>query len=252
MTFHRLSVLGILLLISFAAFVSTKSYPEPKSATPDLVPINKTRNVQILQANRAGNELALSIKNNYAQKITAFVLKVGRFRITEDFVIAEDPNEVGIQPRQAFARSYPLPSDHASEPVVIQAVVLEDKTGDGDPIIYEDVRDTRLGQAVQIKRALKVLDKYVYDTPDVEHMRTEILAALDSPEPDTIKAIKDIRAVGTVNRNAQQALSHSVNEGLAAGRSDVLRRIEEAKASRDKKEFLLNIKAYYETLLVKL
>ena len=252
MRFHRLSVLAILLLISLAAFVFTKNHPEPKAATQDLVPINKTQNVQILQANRAGNELALSIKNNYTQRITAFVLTIGRFRITEDFVIAEAPNEVGIQPQQTFARTYPLPSDQAGETVVVQAVVLDDKTGDGDPIIYEDVRDTRLGQAVQIRRALKVFDKYTHDTPDVENLRTEILAAFDIPEPDTIKAIKDIRPVGTINRNSRQALSDSVNEGLAAGRSDVLRRIEEAKAARDKKESLLKIKAYYETLLVRL
>jgi hypothetical protein len=253
MRFHRLSVVAILLLTLLAVFVFTKTHPEPKAAPQEVVPINKTSGFRILQASRVGSELTLSIKNTYAKKITAFVLTAGNdFRITEDFITAEAPNEVGIQPQQTFTRTYPLPSDQSNPTVILQAVVLDDKTGDGDSVIFEDVRDTRLGHAVQVKRALKILERYAHETPNVDNLQTEMTTALNRPQLETLAAVKTIRPEGTINRKSPEALSGFVEEGLAAGRADVLRKLDEAKASRDKHDYLLKMKLYYETLLDRL
>ena len=253
MRFHRLSVLAIFLLISLAALVFTKTYPAPKPATQDLVLINKTSGFQILRAERVGNVLTLSVKNNYAQSITAFVLTVGNgFRITEDFATAESTDGVGIQPQQTFARKYPLPSNQATETVTLQAVVLDDKSGDGDAAIFEDIRDTRLGQAVQIKRALKVFEKYSSTRSDLENLKSEVRAELERPELDTLEAIREFHPVGTINRKSQQALSDCVKEGLAAGQEDILRKIDEAKVSPYEENSLQKIKGYYAALLKRL
>lgn len=253
MRFLRLFVLAIFLLISLTALVFTTTRSSTKSATQDVVPINKTSGLQVLQAKLVGNELKLSIKNNYAQRVTAYVLAVGgEFRVTEDLIVAESPAQPGIRPQQSFERSFTLSSRRLNETVVLQAVVLEDKTGDGDPVSYEEILDTRLGQAVQIKRALKVLERYPDDTPDFEKMSTEMLAALDQPEVDTLETIKDIRPAGAINRTSQEVLSDNIKQGLTAGRNSVLNKINEAKNSPYKKEYLQRMKVYYEALLSRL
>lgn len=147
-----------------------------------------------------------------------------------------------------------MPSEFATGAVTVQAVVLDDKTGDGDAIIFEDVRDTRLGQAVQIKRSLKLLEKYIENGSDLNSLRTEMVAALDRPELETLNAIKEIRSVGIINRKTTDALSAFVKEGLAAGTADVLRKVDQAKAKKasDTKDFLVETKTHYETLLTKL
>ena len=259
----RLYVLTLALLLSASVLVFTKTYRSPKSRSDDFVPIvNKTSGFQVLQATRAGDRVTLSLKNNYPHSITAFVLTFGKgFHITEDFITSEVSGDVGIQPHQIFEGTYTLPSDQTSKSnqtspttpaITLQAVVLADKSGDGDVISFEDVRDTRLGQAVQIKRSLRVLEKYITDSPDFENLYTEIRAALDRPEPETLKAVKDIHPVGTINRNSSDPLSDSVKEGLASARTDVLRRLGEAKVATRKKDFLLETKAYYEKLLNRL
>jgi len=249
----RLSVLAIFILTSVAAVVFTTTLRSTTPAAQDIVPINKTSGFQILQAKLVGNELKLSMKNNYAQRITAYVLTVGgEFRVIEDFIIAESPTEPGIRPQQTFDRSYTLSSRRLNEAIVLQAVLLGDKTGDGDAAIYEEVLDTRLGQAVQIKRALKVLEKYEDDTPDLEKMSTEMLAALDRPEVDTLETIKDFRRAGTRNDTTQVTLSDNVKGGLIAGRNQVLRKIEEAKVFPYKKHYLQRMKIYYEALVKRL
>jgi len=253
MKVHRLSVLALFLLISLTALTFATVHPSTEPTAQDLVPINKTSGLQILQAKHVGNELKLSLKNNYAQRITAYALTIGDgFRITEDLVFAEPPVELGIRPQRTFERSFTLSADELTETVVLQAVVLEDKTGDGDPVICEDIQDNRLGQAVQIRRALRVLEKYADDTPDVEKANTEMVAALNRPEPETLAAIKDIRAISTRNRNGQEALSDNVKEGLIAGRNTVLTKLNEAKASPYKKDYLRRMRVYYETLLNRL
>lgn len=259
----RLYVLTLALLLSASVLVFTKTYRSPKARPDDYVAVvNKTKSFQVLQATRSGDQVTLSLKNNYPHSITAFVLTFGKgYHITEDFIIAELSDDVGIQPYQIFERTYTLPSERTNESIrtspinpaiTLQAVVLADKSGDGDVISFEDVRDTRLGQAVQIKRSLRVLEKYINNMLDDDELETEMRAALDRPDHETLKAAKDIRPVGTINRKSSDPLSDSVKEGLVTARTDVFRRLDEAKVSGRRKDFLFKTKVYYEKLLNRL
>lgn len=253
MRFQRVHFFILVFLICATALVVTKTSPSKPASQDDVPVINKTTGFQVVQVKRLDNGLALSLKNNYPRRITAFVLTVGDgFRITEDFITSEVSDEVGIQPQQTFERTYPLPTDKTTERIVLQAIVLDDKTGDGDAIIFEDIKDTRLAQAVQIRRSLKVLEKYLNDRSGVENLKTEMAAALDRPQSETLNALKEIRPIGTVNRKNAEALSHSVKAGLSAGREDVLRRLGEAKVFPYSNDFLLETKAHYEKLLKRL
>lgn len=246
--------LVLLFLLSASVFVFTEIYRSPKSSSDDYVKlVNKTSAFQVIQAKRAGNELTLSLLNNYDQSITAFVLTIGKgFRIEEDFITSEASDDVGIQPQQTFERVYPIPSDAINAEITLQAVILADKSGDGDAIMFEDVRDTRVGRAVQIRRSLRVLEKYLNDYAGEANLINEMTAALDRPDRETIDAIKQIRPVGTINRKSSDALSDSVKAGLVAARTDVLRRLNEAKTSPSRIVLLLETKTYYEKLLNRL
>lgn len=250
MGFLRLTFVAIFLLISLTVLVFTETHPATKSAAEDVVPINKTSGIQILQARLDGNELKLSMKNNYAQRITAWVLTVGKgFRVTEDLIFAEAPAEPGIRPQQTFERSFTLSSRDLTGTITVQAVVLADKTGDGDEGICAKIQETRLGQAVQVKRALKVLENYVDDSPDIEKLNIEMNAALDRPEADTLEAIKELRPVGSKNHDV---LSDDIKEGLIAGRSTILTKVNEAKTFPYKKDYVRRMRTYYERLLNRL
>ena len=259
----RLYVLTTLaLLLSYSVLVFAKTY-RPKPRSDEYVPIiNKTSGFQVLQATRSGDRVTLSLKNNYHLSITTFVLKFGKsLQITEDFIASEVSDEVGIQPQEIFEHTYTLSLDRTNgsnrtsttnPTITLQAVVLADKSGDGDVISLEEIRDNRLGQAVQVKRALRVLEKYINNMLDVEELETEMRAALDRLDHETLKAVKDIRPVGTMNRKSSDPLSDSVKEGMAVARSDVLRRLGEATESSRRKDVLLETKVYLEKLLNRL
>jgi hypothetical protein len=253
MRFRTLYVLALALLLSISAFVFTTT-PPPKSLShdADVRIINKTSSFKVVRAERGTDTLTLGLQNNYSRRITAFVLTLGTgLRITEDFITSEVSDELGIRPQDTFQRTYRLPPDKATQDIILQAVVLDDKTGDGDPLVYEDIRDTRLGLAIQIKRSLKLLEKYTNED-DIENLKIELEAALDRPDTETLTELRAIHPIGTVNRTSQDPLSHFVKEGLSAGRADILRKTAGAKASRDKKDTLLKIKAYYEKLFTEL
>ncbi len=187
--------------------------------------------------------------------MTAFVITVGdNFRITEDFITSEIPDKVGIKSQKTFEKTYPISAALRTAPVTLQAVVFEDETGDGDPIIFEDVRDNRLGQAVQLKRFLKVSDKHVNGSlpPNTDNLRRDLESALDGPETETLSIIRELHATGTINRNGNGAISGFVKQGLEAAKIDILRRTSEFELSDDTTVKLQNLKAYYQELLRRL
>jgi len=247
---------AIILSLGFLVFV--KSLPFEALSQDDannLVVANKTKAFQITEANLVDDGFTLSLKNNDGRRITAFAITVGKeFRITEDFIISEVSDEVGIQPQETFKHTYPLSLSQRLLKITLQAVVFDDKTGDGDPVIFEDIRDARLGQAVQFKRTLKLLEKYE-DSLNGEHggdtskLKQNIEAALNGPERETLTLLRDLHPLGTINRKGKDSLSDFVREGLAAGKADVLRRMKEVEDSANSRDSLLKMTAYYRKLL---
>lgn len=249
-----------IVLLALGLLVFSQSSPLKATAQDDghnIVIANKTSAFHVIEAKRGKDSFTLTLKNNYGRRITAFVITIEKnFRITEDFISSE-LSEVGIDSQGTFQRTYPLSSSLQDQPsldISIQSVVFDDKTGDGDPIIFEDIRDERLGRAVQVKRALKLLDKYLssfnpHEGVNTGQLRNDIQAALNRPEPETFILLRELHPLGTINRKGTNTLSDFVLEGLAAGEADALRRIEDVEHSANRKDSLLKIADYYQKLL---
>lgn len=255
MTSPRVYVFAAVLLLAVSALVLTRSVPSKTAQAGDISVLNKTTVFKVISAAQVDNRLSLSLKNNSAHTVTAFVITVGSdFRITEDFITSEIPDEVGIKSQKTFEKTYPIPAALRTAPVTIQAVVFEDKTGDGDPSIFQDVRDNHMGQAVQLKRFLKVFDKHVNGSlpPNTDNMRHDLEAALDGPETETLSIIRELHSTGSVNRNSNGALSGFVKQGLEAAKIDILRRTSEFESSDDLTVKLQKLKAHYQDLLRRL
>ena len=176
------------------------------------------------------------------------------FRITEDFITSEIPDKVGIKPQKTFEKTYPLPATLRTMPVTLQALVFEDKTSDGDPVIVADGRDNHLGQAVHLKRVLKVFDKHVNGSlpPNTDNLRRDLETVLEGPETETLSIIRELHPTGSINRNGNGPVSGFVKQGLEAAKVDILRRTSEFESSGDTTVKLQKLKAYYEELLRRL
>jgi len=255
---HRLYVFAVVVSISLSAVFITKTSRSKiiaQSPAATLAVLNKTSAFQVVKAERVHDKFTVALKNNYGHRITAFVITVGKeFRITEDFICSEVSNEVGIKSQEIFQRTYSIPSPQRFETsldVTLQTVVLDDNTGDGDPILFEELRDTRLGQAIQIRRSLRLLNKYIDGASGdySSRLKDDLEKALDAPETETLTELRELRPLGIINRKGQNSLNDSFKEGLAAGRNDVLRKLNAAEQSPGGTETLLKLKAHLQKLL---
>ncbi len=255
MTSPRVYVFAVVVLLVLSVLVLNRIVPSKTAPTGDISVLNKTSAFQVLHAQHINNRLTLSLKNNSAQTVTAFVITVGHdFRITEDFITSEVPDKVGIKSQKTFEKTYPISATLRTAPVTLQAVVFEDKTGDGDPIIFENVRDTHLGQAVQLKRFLQVFNKHVNGSspPNTDNLRHELETVLDGPETETVNIMRELHPTASINRNGNGSVSGFVKQGLEAAKIDILRRTSEFQPTDDTTVKLQKLNAYYEELLRRL
>ena len=246
-----------ILVLCLGIFVSTKTSPSQNTQEPaaDIKLTNKT-NLQVIQAKREKKGLLLTFKNNYAKRITAFAVTIGHFQFKEDFVSNEVSDEFGINPNGSLERRIPILSSNQNDSVIhatLQAVIFDDKSGDGDPVIFEDMRDDRLGQAIQIRRSLKILERYVrLEKFDTSQLKNELELAWGATETETVAELRQLRPLGTINRKGDGPLSAYVKTGLEDAKADAKRRFDEAAQSSSKRDSLLKIKAHYERLLKRL
>lgn len=254
MSSRRVYAFATVLLLALTVLVLTRSVPSKTAQSDDISVVNKTSAFEVIAAKQVDNRLSLLLRNNSAHTVTAFVITVGsNLRITEDFITSESPNKIGIKSQRTFEKTYPIPATALTGPVTLQAVVFEDKTGDGDPLIFEDVRDNHLGQAVQLKRFLKVFNKHVQASlpPNTDNLRLDLEAALDGSETETLSIIRELHPTAGLNRNGNGAVSDFVKQGLEAAKTDILRRTSEF-GSDDTTVKLQKLKAYYQGLLRRL
>jgi hypothetical protein len=255
---HRLYVFAVVVSLSVSAVLITKASRSkiiPQGPPATVAVLNKTSAFQVVKAERVHDKFTLSLKNNYGHRITAFVITIGKnFRITEDFIGSEVSDEVGIKSQETYERTYPIPSTQQFEPsldVTLQAVVLDNKTGDGDPIVFEEIRDTRLGQAIQIRRSLRLLDKYMYGPARYNNskLKNDLEKALNAPDTETLTELRELHPLGLIDPKGQSSVNDFFRQGLAAGRNDVLKKLNEVEQSATGTETLLKMKAHFQKLL---
>ena len=257
MNFTRFYVLVIAFLLCVSVFAFTRT-PGIKNQNSNVTVTNLTNAFQVTAAQRFDNQLRLSLRNIDHRSVTAFVITIGKtYRITEEFVTSGLTDDIGVKSQQTFERTYPIASsERNSNDITLQTIVFDDKTGEGNPVIFEEIRATRLAHALQIKRSMKLLQRtldFLSDQDvDVAQLKNDIETELNRPETETLTELRKLWPLDTINRNNERSLSDFVQQGLAAGKTDVLRRVSELDQCANRKDKLLSITTYYQKLLARL
>jgi hypothetical protein len=79
--------------------------------------------------------------------------------IVEEFVLAEI-SDIGIRPNALFSKSYPSLTSIQPQSIEIKAIIFDDGTAEGDTSSVQQIEDSRLGQQIQIRRAVKELQNF--------------------------------------------------------------------------------------------
>jgi hypothetical protein len=192
-----------------------------------------------VKAERGPDEFSITLKNNSPKTVTAISISPSKgFTIAEELIFAETLT-AGIEPNAVFSRRY---ADSTSEPIEIQAVLFDDGTAEGDPRVVRQMEDSRLGQQIQILRAVKELRNFLTkDRGDVAEFKRTLTDALNSSDEATLKIVAELRP-------SPAALTEKLSEGLINGRQIILRRLSEAE-SAGSNDSLIRMKDNYERIL---
>lgn len=253
----RIFTLVVLLLVVAVLIAAASRSPKADpSAQRNPAVINKTKSLEIISTVRTDQEVYLAFRNDYDKTVMAYVIscgdKVDQQRFEQDWAYSEIA-EAGILPHTAYEDHISIcgaNEKQSNNPVVIEAVVLEGGTGDGNPAVVQEVKDEHLGQRIQIERTLKLLDDYL-NLPltkiSVGDLRAQLLSALDPPEAENVAAVAKLQRASQVNR-----LSEQVKSGLGNSKSAVIHRLREAENAQNPREAILRFKEDYKRILARL
>jgi hypothetical protein len=238
-----ISSVVIVLLVGIAALSDNRS-GTPQN--PSLQILNRTRAFSVIKAESGPNEFSITLKNNSTKAVTAFSISLGNgFSIVEEFVFAEVSN-IGIGPGALFSKSYSTLTSIQPQAIEIKALIFDDGTAEGDTFAVRQIEDSRLGQQIQMRRAVKELQTFLAKGPgDVSEFKTNLSNALNSSDDDTLNVLAELKPS---HRITKQSLSADLREGLDNGRQNVLRRLGEAETARSN-HGLLELKEIYERIL---
>jgi hypothetical protein len=241
-------LMGFLVIFSG---IGRSSIPGTTDDLPSVV--NRTRLFEVVRVDRDRQQLHLKLKNSYHKTITAYEISIGQdFTITEEFVFAE-VSEPGIKPQAVFSRSYPLPSTIQNQPsfnLTIKAIVLDDGSGDGDEWALKDIKAKRLGEEIQLRRAVEMLGRFFERSQsDIGQLKADVASALNSTDTDTVSRLLQARASDGIN---DKTLPERIKRGLDKGRESVLRKMANIENQNGDIDKLMQVKETYERILTRL
>jgi len=245
----RLSIFCILIVVLVSLIgISGLSVNRPtRQQDAPLQIANRTQAFSVIKAERGSNEFSITLQNNSAKTITAFSISPSKgFTITEEFVLAEI-SDTGIAPNALFSKTYPTLTSIQSQSIEIKALIFDDGTAEGDRRAVRQIEDSRLGQQIQIRRAVKELENFLAKAPgDVSEFKRNLGNALNSSDDDTLKILVELKPSRATRK---QPLSADLREGLDNGRQNVIRHLSEAETNGPSS--FLKVKETYERILVR-
>ena len=235
----------VVLLIGISALSGNRSTTQQD---PPLQIVNRTQAFSVIKAEPRSNEFSITLKNNSAKTITAFVISPSKgYTITQEFVFAETV-DYGIASNELFSKTYPTINSLQPESIEIKALILDDGTAEGDAREVREIVDSRLGQHIQMRRAVKELEKFLANgSRDVSELKRDLDNALTSSDDDTLSILAELRPSRAISK---QPLSDDLKGGLTDGRYSVLTRLSEVEADGSNDGFL-KLKETYERLLAR-
>jgi hypothetical protein len=212
-------LLALVGLLVYTVLLSSPAQASPK----ELTVVTKTRGQEELKATILDGQLRISLKNNHPETITAFAINFGDVTIKEDFAYSEV--HFGIEPAETFTKSYPVSSPPVGSEfptLYLLTVLLKDRTADGEAKLAQEIKDERLGEKIQILRALRILEKEGLPQRGLAAIKSDIVAALNGGEFETRTTLNELEPTSRVNNE----LSDDLRNGLQVGREKMLQRLE--------------------------
>ena len=215
---------------------------------PPLQIVNRTQAFSVIKAEPGSSEFSITLKNNSAKTITAFVISPSKgYTITQEFVFAETA-DYGIESNALFSKTYPTANSIQPESIEIKALIFHDGTAEGDAREVRQIVDSRLGQQIQMRRAVKELEKFLAKGyRDASELKRNLNSALNSSDEATLSILAELRPSRAISK---QPLSDELRMGLSDGRHSVLTRVSEAESDGSLVSFL-ELKETYERLLAR-
>lgn len=244
----RLSILCV-STVTVMSLIGISALSGNRSTTQQDSPIqiaNRTQALSVIKAERGSNEFSITLKNNSAKTITAFSISPSKgFTITEEFLFAEI-SDIGIGPNASFLKTYPTLTSMQPQSIEIKALVFDDGTAEGDTRAVRQIEDSRLGQQIQIRRAVKELENFLANAiGDASEFKKNLRNALNSSDDDTLSILAEL---SPSRATTKQPLSADLKEGLNNGRQIILRRLLEVETGGSNDSFL-ELKRTYERIL---
>lgn len=246
-------VLGASILLSILSLLiyTVLRNPAAQASPQEVTVVTKTRGHEELKATNSDGQLKISLKNNHKETITAFAISFGNTVVKEDFAYSEV--HFGIEPGETFEESYPFPrSSVGAEPPTLHllTVLLKDGTNDGNSKVAQQIKDERLGEKIQIRRMLKILEKEAFSRKDIKALKGDITAALGAGEDEARIIRKELLPASGMDDN----LSENLKKGLHWGREKMLRSLQtlEQLPTERQEEGLIELKDRAHKLFAKL
>lgn len=228
------SIAAVLLLTAIAAVALSRGNSLRQDG--QFVVDNKTSGFVVDQVQRDGELLRLALINRYHKNIKAYTVAIGNVKMEEDFIYSDRV----IAPQEVFILE--LPRSRSSRPadslrISVLAVVFEDGTGDGLMANVVAIKDRRLGERLQFKRTVQILQ-----------------ALIDSTDEDASKLVQlNTRAASLPE---EESFSRAFKSGLHGGKERLLQIVKRLEQPQDSepgnfKEKLLQLKQEFETKISK-
>jgi len=133
--------------------------------------------------------------------------------------------------------------------VLLLAVMLKDGTEDGDARAAQQIKDQRLGQKLQIVRALRILEREGQSRKDLKTTKSDVFAALNTSDSETLVSLSELSPSRSDNQ-----LSDELKAGLRWGREKMLRKLDdlEKQPAEDQAQGLTRLKDKAHKLVAKL
>jgi hypothetical protein len=235
----------VVLLIGISALSGNRSTTQQD---PPLQIVNRTQAFSVIKAEPRSSEFSITLKNNSAKTITAYSISTSKnYKIMEEFVFAETV-DYGIGSNALYSKTYPTINSIQPESIEIKALIFDDGTAEGDAREVREIVDSRLGHQIQMRRAVKELEKFVANgSRDASELKRDLYNALTSSDDDTLSILAELRPSRAITK---QPLSDDLRGGLIDGRHSVLTRLSEVEADGSNDGFL-ELKKTYERLLAR-
>ena len=227
---------------------------------------NLTRSCELLNVEKHKDHIKLSVQNNGNKAITAFVItsridSQTLFTFKEEFASSE--GDVVIPPGQSYDKVISLPDRLIQQTEItlnLSAIIFEDKIGEGDPNVIRDVEESRLGEKIQLIKALPILEGALqlsemelssYWNKTGKH---DLETALNVPDTQFLIPLNK----KSLNPNELYNGSEQFKSGAQTGKEDVVQKYQELADIQEKqgtsalREEILRLRSLYARMIDKL